>query len=113
MKIFNSIFSWVIKKRIHDIEFFKQYPQEVQEEGLQKLIDTAKNTEWGKRYDYASISSLEEYKSRVPIQSYETLRKDILRIKKGEQNILWPTEIKWFAKSSGTTTDKSKYIPIS
>mgnify|MGYP001052378854 FL=1 len=82
MKIFNSIFSWVIKKRIHDIEFFKQYPQEVQEEGLQKLIDTAKNTEWGKRYDYASISSLEEYKSRVPIQSYETLRKDILRIKK-------------------------------
>ena len=113
MKIFNSIFSWVIKKRIHDIEFFKQFPQEVQDEGLQKLIDTAKDTEWGKRYNYSSISSLEEYKARVPIQDYESLRNDILRVKNGEQNILWPSEIKWFAKSSGTTTDKSKYIPVS
>ncbi|MBL4651662.1 MAG: GH3 auxin-responsive promoter family protein [Flavobacteriales bacterium] len=113
MKVFNSIFSWVIKKRIHDIEFFKKYPHDVQNECLNKLIETAKDTEWGKRYDYQSILTLDEYKSRIPIQDYESLKKDILRIKKGEQNILWPTEIKWFAKSSGTTSDKSKYIPVS
>ncbi|MBL4625433.1 MAG: GH3 auxin-responsive promoter family protein, partial [Flavobacteriales bacterium] len=92
---------------------FKKYPHDVQNECFHKLIDAAKNTEWGKRYDYKSITTLDEYKTRVPIQNYESLKNDIRRIKKGKQNILWPTEIKWFAKSSGTTSDKSKFIPVS
>ena len=90
-----------------------KYPIDVQNELLLNLLNKAKNTEWGKRYDYKSINNYLDFKSRVPLQDYESLHKDIHRVKNGEQNILWPTEIKWFAKSSGTTTGKSKFIPVS
>ena len=113
MKILNSVLSWAMEKRMHQIELFLKFPHQVQNEWFHKLITTAKNTEWGKKYDYQSIDKLEDFKTRVPVQDYESLKEYILRIKHGEQNILWPTEIKWFAKSSGTTTDKSKFIPVS
>lgn len=113
MSFVNSILSWVMKKRIHQIEFFMKYPHEVQEEWLNSLILTSKYTEWGKKYDYKSIESVEEFKRRVPIQNYDTLKVYIERMLQGEQNVLWPSEIKWFAKSSGTTSDKSKFIPVS
>ncbi|MDB4534323.1 GH3 auxin-responsive promoter family protein [Vicingaceae bacterium] len=95
------------------MELFMKYPMDVQKEVLSGLIEKAKNTEWGKKYDYKSIKSYEDYKERVPLQDYESLKDQIIRIKQGEQNVLWPTEIKWFAKSSGTVTGKSKYIPVS
>lgn len=95
------------------MELFMKYPIDVQNELLLNLLNKAKNTEWGKRYDYKSINNYLDFKSRVPLQDYESLHKDIHRVKNGEQNILWPTEIKWFAKSSGTTTGKSKFIPVS
>ena len=98
---------------MHQIELFKKYPNEVQEEWLQDLIATAQATEWGKKYDYESISTPETFKERVPIQTYDTLKPYIERMLKGEQNILWPSPIKWFAKSSGTTSDRSKFIPVS
>ena len=113
MEFINSIFSWIIKKRMHQIELFIKYPYDVQEELLRKLLSDAKNTEWGKKYDYRSIKNVEEYKQRVPLQDYESLKDAIIRIKQGEQNILWHSEIKWFAKSSGTTNNKSKFIPVS
>src|SRR5688572_26742772 len=113
MPLVNSIFTWIMKKRIHQIELFIKYPHEVQEEWFQNLTDTAKNTEWGKKYDYSSISSVAEFKERVPLQNYDSLKPYIERMLNGEQNILWPTEIKWFAKSSGTTSDRSKFIPVS
>ncbi len=112
-EIINSFFSWIIKQRIHQMELFIKYPIEVQNELLMDLIKTAKNTEWGKRYDFKSIKSYQDFKERIPLQDYESLQQDILRIKQGEQNVLWPTEIKWFAKSSGTVTGKSKFIPVS
>jgi len=90
-----------------------KYPVEVQDEWLKKLIYQAKNTEWGKKYNYESINTVEEFKRRVPVNSYETMKPYIDRLRKGEQNILWGSEIKWFAKSSGTTAGKSKYIPVS
>lgn len=102
-----------MKKRIHQIELFMKYPYEVQEEWLMNLTSTAKNTEWGKKYGYESIHSIETFRKRVPIQNYDTLKPYIERQLKGEQNLLWPSEIKWFAKSSGTTNDKSKFIPVS
>ena len=102
-----------MKKRVHQIELFKKYPNEVQEEWFFDLISTAQATEWGKKYDYESITSPEEFKNRVPIQNYDTLKPYIERMVKGEQNILWPSPIKWFAKSSGTTSDRSKFIPVS
>ena len=113
MPILNSIFSWLMKKRMHQIELFIKYPMEVQQDLFFRLVDTAKNTEWGIKYDYKSIRSINEFKSRLPIQNYETLKPEIDRLMKGEQNILWPTDIKWFAKSSGTTAGKSKFIPVS
>jgi hypothetical protein len=113
MIIINSIVSWFIKKRIHQIDLFRKYPIEVQNEWFEKLISSAKNTEWGLQYDYQSIETIRQFKERVPVQDYENLKHYVERIKKGEQNLLWPSEIKWFAKSSGTTNDKSKFIPIS
>ena len=102
-----------MKKRIHQIELFMKYPNEVQEEWIFDLISTAQATEWGKKYDYESISSPDEFKNRVPIQDYDSLKPYIERMVKGEENILWPSTIKWFAKSSGTTSDRSKFIPVS
>ena len=113
MTIVNSIATWFIKKRMHQIELFIKYPHEVQDELFGNLINQAQDTEWGKKYDYASIRNQEQFKSRVPIQDYESLKPYIERMLKGEQNILWNTEIKWFAKSSGTTNDRSKFIPVS
>jgi len=113
MTIFNSVFTWFMKKRIHQIELFMKYPNEVQEEWFEQLLTRAENTEWGKKYGYKSITTLNEYKERVPIQTYDTLKPYIERMLKGEQNVLWPSEIRWFAKSSGTTSDRSKFIPVS
>lgn len=102
-----------MKKRMHQIELFMQYPVEVQHEWFVRLLDTAKNTEWGKKYGYVSISSEAEYKMRVPVQDYDEIKPYIDRLRKGEQNVLWPGEIRWFAKSSGTSGSKSKFIPVS
>lgn len=113
MAILNSFFTWIMKKRIHQIELFMKYPHDVQEEWFQNLISTAEATEWGKKYDYKSIYTTADYKSRVPISDYDGLKGYIDRMIKGEQNILWPSDIKWFAKSSGTTADRSKFIPVS
>jgi hypothetical protein len=102
-----------MKKRIHQIELFMKYPHEVQQDWFLRLVDTAKNTEWGQAFDYKSIRKIEDFKNRVPIQNYESAKPFIDRLMKGEQNILWPSDIKWFAKSSGTTAGKSKFIPVS
>lgn len=113
MAIFNSVFTWFMKKRIHQIELFMKYPNEVQEEWFEQLISGAEQTEWGKKYQYKSISTLAQFKQRVPIQTYDTLKPYIERMLKGEQNVLWHSGIRWFAKSSGTTNDRSKFIPVS
>jgi len=102
-----------MKKRMHQIELFIKYPYDVQDEWFQMLISTAQHTEWGKKYGYSSIYTQDQFKDRVPIQSYESLKPYIEKMMNGEQNILWPSEIKWFAKSSGTTNDRSKFIPVS
>lgn len=113
MAILNSIFTWIMQKRIHQIELFIKYPHDVQEEWFQNLISAAEATEWGKKYDYKSIFTPEEYKNRVPISDYDDIKGYVDRMIKGEQNLLWPSDIKWFAKSSGTTSDRSKFIPVS
>ncbi len=111
--LFNSIASWLLKKRYHQIELFLKYPGEVQEEVLHQLLEIAEDTEIGKKYDFESIANYETFSQRVPIVSYEEIEPLIERTRKGEQNIFWPTSIKWFAKSSGTTNAKSKFIPVS
>jgi hypothetical protein len=113
MQIINSIFTWFNIKRLHQIELFKNYPQNVQQEALQKLIQKAKGTEWGQKYQFEKICTTEDFQNNVPIQSYEDIKPYVDRLRNGEPNLLWPGEIKWFAKSSGTTNDKSKFIPVS
>lgn len=113
LPIINSIASWVLKQRIHQIELFLKYPHEVQEELLMNLLRSAENTVVGKHYDFASIRSYTTFKERIPISTYEDLEPFIEQTRRGEQNILWNTPIKWFAKSSGTTNAKSKFIPVS
>lgn len=113
MSIINSILSWVMQKRIHQMELFMKYPHEVQLEWGKKLISQAAATEYGEKYDFKSINSYNDFKNRIPIVDYEDFKPYIDRMMMGEQNILWPSEIRWFAKSSGTTSDKSKFIPLS
>ena len=102
-----------MKQRIHQIELFLKYPHEVQDELLMNLLRTSENTIVGKHYDFNSIKSYQTYKERIPISSYEDIEPFIEQTRQGEQNIFWNTPIKWFAKSSGTTNAKSKFIPVS
>jgi hypothetical protein len=111
--LFNSIASWLLKKRYHQIELFLKYPAEVQEEVLHQLLELAEDTEIGKKYGFESIANYKTFKERVPIVSYEDIEPIIERTRRGEQNVFWPTSIDWFAKSSGTTNAKSKFIPVS
>lgn len=113
LAIINSIASWILKKRIHQIELFLKYPHEVQEELLHNLLKTAENTVVGKKYDFASIKNYSTFAQRIPISTYEDLEPMIEQTRKGVQNVFWPSQIKWFAKSSGTTNAKSKFIPVS
>ena len=113
LPIVNSVASWILKKRIHQIELFLKYPNEVQEELLINLIRFAENTFVGKKFDFESIKSYQTFAERIPVSSYEDLEPLIEKTRKGEQNIFWSSNIKWFAKSSGTTNAKSKFIPVS
>jgi hypothetical protein len=113
MKIITSLVKWMNIKRLKQIDLFMEYPGEVQEETLFYLLDTAKNTVWGKKFDYKSIDSIQTFQERVPLQTYEDVSPYIDLLRQGEQDLLWPGTIKWFAKSSGTTGSKSKFIPVS
>ena len=109
----NSIASWFLKKRFHQIELFLKYPDEVQNELLHELLYAAKDTEIGKLHDFYSIKNYQTFCERVPVSTYEDYHEVIERSRQGEHNIFWPGPIKWFAKSSGTTNAKSKFIPVS
>lgn len=113
MSLINSIVAWVMKQRVHQIELFIKYPHDVQMDWFKKLVVSAKDTEFGKMHDFKNIRNYDQFVRQVPIRDYEGLKPYIDRMMMGEQNILWGSEIRWFAKSSGTTSDKSKFIPLS
>ena len=113
MSIINSIVLSVSSKRLKKIDYFRLHPWETQEKLFYSLIKMAQYTEWGKLYNYTTIKSINDFQQRVPVQEYSAFTYYIDRIRHGEQNILWPTPIHWFAKSSGTTSSKSKFIPVS
>ena len=113
MAIIPSLINWLNIKRVNQIELFRKYPVETQHETLYSLLGKAASTEWGKKFGFSSIKSVNEYQSRLPVQTYEEIIPFVERLRKGEVNLLWPGEIKWFAKSSGTTSTKSKFIPMS
>lgn len=113
MPIINSIVSWLNIKRLHQIDLFMKYPFDVQKDTLFRLLERASTTIIGKKLGFDGIKTIDQFQKQVPIYTYDDLKDYVSRIMEGEQNLLWPSEIKWFAKSSGTTSDKSKFIPVS
>lgn len=109
---FNSIFSWVIKKRIHQIDLFKKFPIEVQNEVFEKQLEALQQTGYFKSLNKGKVESYEEFKAKIPLQKYNHIKPWVDRLMTGEQTLLWPTETRWFAKSSGTTSSRSKLIPV-
>lgn len=100
-------------KRVRAIERYFQEAETIQRKVLAHLLQKAAHTEWGQRYQYESLKNYEQFAATVPVNTYEELKDSIDRMRHGEANILWPGHVKWYAKSSGTTNDKSKFIPVS
>ncbi len=113
MPLVKSIFNWIAIKRLNEIDLFRKYPADVQRDTFENLILLASDTEWGQKYNYEQITSYDTFRKTVPLQTYDDIKPWVERLMEGETNLLWPGEIKWFAKSSGTTNDKSKFIPVS
>jgi len=113
MPLISSIVGWLNTKRLHYIDLFRRFPFEVQEETLFKMIDKAKHTQFGKSYGFEDFNNIQDFQSRVPINDYEGIKPYVEQLRKGEKDLLWPGDIRWFAKSSGTTSEKSKFIPVS
>lgn len=113
MSIISPAIKGYMKLRLSAIDNFMHNPIDTQQQVFNHLIGSAQFTEYGKKYGFEQVNSVADFKQRVPINDYDTLKPYIQRILEGEQNILWSSPINWFAKSSGTTSDKSKFIPIS
>lgn len=113
MKLLSAAISKLARMRLWRINNWTNYPVAAQREVLQSLIAEAQYTAFGKQYHFSSLFSVKDFKKTVPIQEYDSLRLYIQRMMDGEENVLWDTPIGWFAKSSGTSNDKSKFIPIS
>ena len=112
MPLLNSVIKWINIRRNYQIQYYREYPLEIQNETLLSLLNNAKNTEWGKKHKYVKISSVKEFQKAVPLQNYNDIKPFVDRLRQGEKDLLWPGEVKWFAKSSGTTSNKSKFIPV-
>lgn len=112
MPFIPSVIKWINTKRLSQIELFRKYPAETQQEVLTRLVSLSRDTEWGREHGYSSVTTHEQFCRNVAVQSYEDVIPWIERLRAGEKNVLWPGEVKWFAKSSGTTSTKSKFIPI-
>jgi hypothetical protein len=112
MPIVNSLVSWYLKKRVPFIDRMMLNPHAVQEEQLTKLLNIAELTSFGTANKFSSIRNFEDFKKQVPITNYDGFKPYIDQVLQGKQNVIWPSDTRWFAKSSGTTSDKSKFIPI-
>ncbi|RIV27631.1 hypothetical protein DYU11_04820 [Fibrisoma montanum] len=112
MTLLNTTLKWLLERRLPRIEAMKKHPGEVQQRVFNQLIRRGRRTEWGRRHHYNSIQTVRDFQQRVPVSSYEDLFPYIERVMKGESNVLWPSPVRWFSKSSGTTNARSKFIPV-
>ena len=109
-KLVNKIY---FSKRLKSIEQYATHAEQIQQGVLRHLVTTAADTLWGQEHHFSTICSYEDFTRQVPVNTYEELKAHILRMREGERDVLWPGHVRWFAKSSGTTNDKSKFIPVS
>ena len=89
MALINSLMTWRMKQRFHQIELFIRHPLDIQKECLHSILYDAKDTEWGKKYSFNSIETIQDFQNRIPLQDYESMKTDIHRSMQGEQNIFW------------------------
>ncbi|MBP6527517.1 MAG: GH3 auxin-responsive promoter family protein [Prevotella sp.] len=108
-----SIAGKLFLPRQKQLESYLSHGEELQHEVLKKLIERGKDTEYGRKHLFNNVNSYEDFISNVSVNTYEELKGDIDRMRHGEENVLWRGQVKWYAKSSGTTNDKSKFIPVS
>ena len=108
-----QIIGKVFVPRQHALERYQQEGEALQRAVLDHLIRSAKDTEYGRKHAFATMKGYDDFIGQVPVNTYEELKDDIDRMRQGEADILWPGRVKWYAKSSGTTNDKSKFIPVS
>ncbi|MEO9022370.1 MAG: GH3 auxin-responsive promoter family protein [Ginsengibacter sp.] len=113
MKLLSPVISRLARMRLWGVQNWISFPVSAQRNVLQHLVTQAQYTEFGKKYKFSRLFTLKDFKTRVPIHEYDDIKPYINRMMAGEENVLWNTPINWFAKSSGTTSDKSKFIPIS
>ncbi|MDZ4810490.1 MAG: GH3 auxin-responsive promoter family protein [Bacteroidota bacterium] len=113
MRLLSPAISTIARSRLWRIDAWKNNPIDAQREVLQDLVASAQYTEFGRKYNFSNLFTVRDYKAAVPIHEYNDLQPYIERMMTGDQNILWNTPVYWFAKSSGTTSAKSKFIPIS
>ena len=99
MPLLNSVIKWINIRRTFQIQFYRDHPIEIQDETLLSLLNHAEDTEWGRKYNYAHITSVEEFKNSVPLQNYDDIKPFVDRVRKGEKDLLLPGEVRWFAKS--------------
>ena len=113
MHIINPIGKFYFNTRIPSIDRFINNPAEAQQGVFAYLLNRGANTEFGKAHHFIDIKNYQDFKKNIPLQDYETLKPFFKRMQASEADILWPGTIRWFAKSSGTTNDASKFIPVS
>ncbi|MER3498238.1 MAG: hypothetical protein C4308_06150 [Chitinophagaceae bacterium] len=112
MKLLRPAISSLARMRLWRIEGWKNNPADAQREVLQDLVTSAQYTEFGRKYNFSNLFNIRSFKQAIPVHEYDDIKPYIQRVMDGEENILWNTPVHWFAKSSGTTSDKSKFIPI-
>lgn len=101
-----------LERRVKQISKYAVNAEQIQRDVLKRLVSTASATEWGIKHSYSDIANYEQFVKSVSVQDYESLKNYIDRMRQGEKDVLWKGRCKWFAKSSGTTNDKSKFIPV-
>ncbi len=110
--LIKSIYKWISFSRMKQLELMQKYPMEYQNEQFVYLLSKGAGTEYGQKYRFSEIASYEDFTNQVPVVEYDDIKPYIKRMFEGEENVLWPGNVKWFAKSSGTTSDRSKFIPV-
>jgi hypothetical protein len=113
MEVINTFMTWLFKNRINQIDKFKKYPIDVQQELFFELVKAARKTDFGKKHGFSDIRTYSDFANQVPVHDYEQMKPYIEETMRGKQNVIWPSTISWFSKSSGTTGGRSKFIPVS
>lgn len=103
----------VFSSRLRELDCYATQAQQLQLDVLRKLLSKASDTQWGHQHGYSKTLSYEKFAQQTPVNTYEELKGYIDEMRQGKPDLLWPGKVRWYAKSSGTTNDKSKFIPVS